>query len=155
VLGQPAWLKHNPRPSSRGVQILSQFLCTDVPAPPALEPPLGMGNTPRERINASIASSGPACTGCHALFDPPGFALEAFDDQARLTGFDTSGSLKLPSSGETRMLAGPQALGETLATSSEVKACAVKRALEYLLQTQLSERIPASSTALRASWSPT
>jgi hypothetical protein len=134
VLGQPAWLRLSPRPSQRGVRIMSQFLCQEVPAPPPNEPPLGPGATPRERIN-SVTMANPACQACHSFFDPAGFALEAFDDRGRLTGFDSSGSLRLPGTGEIRSLAGPRELGLALASGSDTKSCAAQRAVEYLLQT--------------------
>lgn len=134
VLGQPAWLRRNPRPSARGARLMSQFLCQEVPPPPPNEPPLGPGATPRERIS-SVTASNPACHACHSLFDPLGFALEAFDEKAHLTGFDTTGTLLIPRTGESRPLAGPSDLGRALATSMDTKSCATLRAVQYLLQT--------------------
>jgi Protein of unknown function (DUF1592)/Protein of unknown function (DUF1588)/Protein of unknown function (DUF1595) len=137
VLGQSAWLSRSPRPTLRGVRILSQFLCTEVPPPPPSVPPgLGAGATPRERITSATTS--PTCRGCHQFFDPTGFALEAFDEQGRLTGFDTTGTVQLPEEGPVE-LAGPRELGQSLAASHAAKACAAKRAVEYLLQTQLRD----------------
>ncbi|HVY32179.1 MAG TPA: DUF1592 domain-containing protein [Polyangiaceae bacterium] len=135
IFGQPAWLRRSPHPSQRGMRISSQFLCVEIPQPPAFEPPLGPGNTPRERIS-SVTAGNPACNSCHSLFDPAGFALEAFDDQARLTGFDTSGALRLPSSGNMVPVAGPPDLGKTLATENDGKVCAALHAIQYLLQTK-------------------
>jgi hypothetical protein len=138
VLGQSAWLSRNPRPTLRGVRILSQLLCTEVPPPPPNVPPgLGPGATPRERITSAVGFN-PACQGCHQVFDPTGFALEAFDEQGRLTGFDTSGSVHLPEEGPVEV-AGPRELGQSLAGSHSAKVCAARRAVEYLLQTQLRD----------------
>ena len=138
IFGQGTWLSRNARPTSRGVNIWRQLLCNEVPPPPPSEPPgLGPGTTPRERITSATAN--PVCQGCHQIFDPPGFALEAFDEQGRLTGFDTSGALRLPSSGEIIELAGPRELGQAIAASQDGKACAALRAVEYLVQTQLRD----------------
>jgi hypothetical protein len=135
IFGQPAWLRRSPHPSQRGMRISSQFLCQEIPPPPQFQPPLGPGATPRERIS-SVTAGNPACNSCHSLFDPAGFALEAFDDQARLTGFDTSGALRLPSSGSMIGLGGPQDLGNVLSNENDPKVCAALHAVEYLLQTK-------------------
>ena len=63
----------------RGAFVAGRIRCQDLPAPPPdIEPtpPAGDGVTERENYEAQLA---PACVGCHELFDPFGFALEAFD----------------------------------------------------------------------------
>ena len=68
-----------------------------------------------------------------ARADPTGFALEAFDDQGRLTGFDTTGELYL-SSGERLPVSGPLELGQAIASNQQAKACAAQRYLEHLFE---------------------
>jgi len=69
-------------PVLRGKWILENLLGTPPPPPPATVPALRERTpsepaTVRERLAAHRAD--PACAGCHALIDPPGFALENYD----------------------------------------------------------------------------
>lgn len=69
-------------PTVRGSYVLARFLGVDAPEPPANVPALvesapAAGTTMRERLIGHKAN--PSCTGCHAMFDPLGFALEHFD----------------------------------------------------------------------------
>jgi hypothetical protein len=112
-----------------------------VPEPPVHpDAPTGIGATPRERLASSIGND-PACTSCHALFDPLGLALEAFDDQARLTGADTTGGFVDPPSGNTFAfpVSGPRELGNHITTSATGRNCAVRRYLELALDRRLSD----------------
>jgi hypothetical protein len=72
----------NAPPVRRGLAVYKQLLCGTVPAPPAIVPMVEPDTpdstlTTRERFakHADIACA----TGCHATFDPWGFALESFD----------------------------------------------------------------------------
>jgi hypothetical protein len=72
----------NAPPVRRGLAIYKQLLCGSVPVPPASIPMVEPDTpdstlTTRERFakHADIACA----TGCHATFDPWGFALESFD----------------------------------------------------------------------------
>jgi hypothetical protein len=82
VLMQVPFLRTNGKapPVRRGLVVYKQLLCGDVPAPPGNIPdpePDGPSTTTRERF-AKHAEQ--ACAkGCHALFDPWGFAFENFD----------------------------------------------------------------------------
>ncbi|MGE4182352.1 MAG: DUF1588 domain-containing protein, partial [Limisphaerales bacterium] len=69
-------------PVLRGKWILDNLLGTPPPPPPATVPALrerteSESSTVRERLAAHRADA--ACAGCHALIDPPGFALENYD----------------------------------------------------------------------------
>lgn len=71
----------NTSPVVRGAWVLDRILGTP-PAPPpsgipAIEPDIRGATTIREQLAKHRAS--PACAGCHARIDPPGFALESFD----------------------------------------------------------------------------
>src|SRR5215469_9596517 len=95
-------------PVLRGAWVLETLFGTPVPPPPPNVPPLEAGGksrplTVRERLEQHRAD--PACSACHKLMDPIGFALENFDwmgrwreNEANGKPLDTAGSLP---SGET------------------------------------------------------
>jgi hypothetical protein len=67
-------------PTKRGIFVFSKFLGMDAAPPPANVPGLAEneGDRPlRERMAAHLRN--PACSNCHASFDPLGLALENFD----------------------------------------------------------------------------
>ena len=68
-------------PVTRGVWINERILGNHIPPPPAgvptIEPDTRGAKTIREQLEKH--RSAPACAGCHAKIDPPGFALESFD----------------------------------------------------------------------------
>ncbi len=83
-------------PVLRGKWILMNVLGAPPPDPPADVPALeedAVGNhsradTVRERLARHRRN--PACAGCHALIDPPGFALENFDAVGRWREMDNA-----------------------------------------------------------------
>jgi hypothetical protein len=82
VLMQVPFLRTNgiAPPVRRGLVVYKQLLCGDVPAPPANVPKPemdGPSTTTRERFAKHAEQA--CATGCHALFDPWGFAFENFD----------------------------------------------------------------------------
>jgi hypothetical protein len=68
-------------PVKRGVWVARRLLGLSVPPPPPnitpVEPDIRGAKTLREQL--ALHSSNPSCGGCHAKFDPYGFALESFD----------------------------------------------------------------------------
>jgi hypothetical protein len=69
-------------PVLRGAWVLETLLGTPVPPPPANVPPLDPDRklkqlSVREKLEQHRAD--PACSACHKLMDPIGFALENFD----------------------------------------------------------------------------
>jgi hypothetical protein len=68
-------------PVPRGAFVLERILGqpADPPPPniPAVEPDVRGATTIREQLDKH--RNNPACAGCHAKIDPPGFALESFD----------------------------------------------------------------------------
>ena len=72
-------------PVTRGKYVLTNILGTPPPPPPANVPPLnedrGVPLTMRQRMEQH--RDNPACSGCHALMDPIGLALENFDGIGR------------------------------------------------------------------------
>ena len=76
-------LANRTSPVIRGAWVLDVLLGAPPPRPPADVPPLDENEhgeepaTMRERLAAHRAS--PACSSCHRIMDPVGFALENFD----------------------------------------------------------------------------
>jgi hypothetical protein len=72
-------------PVVRGAYLLERILGTPPDPPPknvkAIEPDIRGATTIREQL--AKHRDQPACAGCHALLDPPGFALENFDVTGR------------------------------------------------------------------------
>ena len=73
-------------PVFRGKYVLSTFLGTPPPPPPPNVPTLDDSNKGNEsattksvRVQLELHRQSPACSGCHRVIDPPGFALENFD----------------------------------------------------------------------------
>ena len=68
-------------PVVRGAWVLDRLLGVPAPPPPpnvpAIEPDTRGAVTVRQLLEQHRAD--PACAGCHAKIDPPGFALEQFD----------------------------------------------------------------------------
>jgi hypothetical protein len=86
ILSLAGWLtmsSHNTvnSPTRRGLFVMEQLLCTDVPLPPPRVNPEPIipeeGQTLRESLQQHMED--PACSGCHALTDPVGFGFEHFD----------------------------------------------------------------------------
>jgi len=146
VLTHPALLALLARPNqsnpiSRGLFIVRNLLCKDVPPPPAgwETPPLAEvtpGLTTRDRLEQHV--SGGVCNSCHHVFDPPGFALENYDEVGRYRTMDQG--KPVDSSGKMQMLVdvdGEFATGDQLmaklSTSNDVRMCFAQHYLEFAL----------------------
>jgi mono/diheme cytochrome c family protein len=72
-------------PVVRGAYVLDRILGTPPDPPPknvpAIEPDIRGATTIREQLDKH--RNQPACAGCHARLDPPGFALENYDVTGR------------------------------------------------------------------------
>lgn len=93
-------------PIHRGVFVLRQILCQDLPDPPGdidltLPEPDGEVVTTRDQIE--LHTSPAACKACHSLINPIGFAFEHYDAVGRYRAedngapIDAAGSLELES----------------------------------------------------------
>ncbi len=108
-------------PVLRGKYILETILDTPPPPPPQNIPPLesATADAGAASLRAELERhrSDPNCSACHALIDPLGFGLEAFDAIGRFRAsennrpIDTSGELL-----DGTVFAGPAELLEILAT---------------------------------------
>ena len=101
ILGHASILTVTSRPNRtspviRGKWILENILGTPAPEPPPDVPSLkeeeigarAKLGTMRERLVAHRVN--PACAGCHAMLEPPGFALENFDATGKWRELDES-----------------------------------------------------------------
>lgn len=91
-------------PVIRGMWLLESILGTPPPPPPpnipAIEPDIRGAKTIRDQLEKHRSSK--ACRSCHAVIDPPGFALENFDAVGRWRGHYIIGkkAIKIDSSGQ-------------------------------------------------------
>ncbi len=125
-------------PVARGVFIWERLLCQGVPPPPPdldiKPPPPDPGLTTRERF--AVHRTSPACAGCHAAFDPPGFALENFDAVGRYRStengkpIDAVGTMTLQ--GVPRVFDGARDLGRLLGDEPQALRCFESQWFTYL-----------------------
>lgn len=81
-------------PVLRGKWILNNLLGTPPPDPPPNVPALNdnrnQAKRPTLRARMEQHRNNPACSACHSMIDPPGFALEHFDAIGRWRDVDVS-----------------------------------------------------------------
>jgi hypothetical protein len=153
LLTHPGFLAVNARPGvtapiNRGYFVLANLMCMPLAVPSNLEiPPLPDAPTPglttRQQIE-QLHVSGGACAACHGLIDPPGFALEGFDQVGNVRTMDNNqpidtGDIIVGSGGGTPLrsadLDGPFATGDAflsrLPSSATVRACFAQEFLEH------------------------
>jgi hypothetical protein len=139
LLGLGAFLTMNAHavdtsPTLRGKYVLERILCAEVPPPPGdVDLDLAAGGeeaaTLRERLEQHRED--PACAGCHALMDPPGFLFEHFDAVGAWR--DTEGGQPIDDSGELLgvPLHGAAELGRLLAGHPGVGPCVVRQLFRH------------------------
>jgi hypothetical protein len=124
-------------PSLRGYRIAKNLFCSDVPpepSPPSSVPPtVPAGLTTRERAEQQVAPA--ACAACHSIVDPPGFALEHFDQVGRYreteAGKPIDAAATLNLGGEARAVNGAAELGQFIAGSPQAHDCYVRNWAAY------------------------
>jgi hypothetical protein len=117
-------------PTARGLFMMQAFLCeTPDPVPDGVNTDLVIDPTLTTRQRLDLHRSSASCAGCHAMFDPMGFALEHFDSVGRyretedgLT-IDTTGNL--PDAASTPF-DGAVELGAAFAASPTVNECLLR-----------------------------
>ena len=127
-------------PVVRGMWVMESLLGTPPPPPPPdvepIEPDIRGSTTIREQLEAhrSVAT----CASCHRRIDPPGFALEVFDEIGRFrTHYDSGGWQK-------RQLAkvdasGTLASGESFQGIQELKE--ILKSKQNLIASNLASRL--------------
>lgn len=123
-------------PTRRGKFVVERVLCARIPPPPAdvdlSLPDVAPGEATR-REQMELHSSAPACSGCHQVLDPPGFAFEGFDELGRARTLDND--LPVDTRGVFRGQAfdGATQLIEQLHDSPDVPRCIVRQAFRHTL----------------------
>jgi hypothetical protein len=122
-------------PTSRGLFVREALLCQKVPDPPdgvdttIKDPPAGVVLTRRELLEGHRTN--PSCATCHALFDPIGYAFEAFDwvgaqrDKDSGKAIDTTGLL------DGKPFKDARELGGLLRASPDTASCLVRNFFRF------------------------
>jgi Protein of unknown function (DUF1588)/Protein of unknown function (DUF1592)/Protein of unknown function (DUF1595)/Protein of unknown function (DUF1587)/Protein of unknown function (DUF1585) len=130
----------------RGLSILRTFLCEDIPAPPqnaaVLFALLPESLSERERFKQH--SLDPACSSCHQIFDPLGYAFEPYDGLGRHRFVDEHGNVlrqdgTITLDGATHDFQTVSGFAAILGQSQTVKNCIVTRVFSYALSRKLSD----------------
>jgi hypothetical protein len=143
LLSLPAFLATQAKanqssPIYRGKFVREQLFCQELPSPPANVPPapdIKPGVSTRERLTEHEVNA--ACSACHSLMDPIGFAFESFDGIGRYRTMD--GGKPIDASGSLTgtdvdgMFTGVAQLGTKLAMSPEVEACVGTQWFRYAM----------------------
>jgi hypothetical protein len=120
-------------PTRRGKFIRESLLCQSIPMPPpdvnTSLPDTADAQTLRDKLTRHRED--PACSGCHALMDPLGLALENFDGIGAYRR--TENGVEIDASGELDGAAfdGARGLGEALAAHGELASCFARTLLRY------------------------
>jgi hypothetical protein len=125
-------------PIHRGVFMNLQLLCTGLPPPPNMVPPLPPpveGETLRERITRHTGK-GTCGEGCHgSLINPIGFAFEHYDPLGRWQTMDAGKPVNAADEfllgGALQPYDGAVELAQLMADSDEAHRCYVGHLLEY------------------------
>jgi len=143
ILTQPGFLILRAAPERativhRGLMVLRDFLCAEVPAPPAAAASkitmVPANLTDRDRF--AMHTADPACKGCHDAFDPLGYPFEPFDLAGRFRARDEFGNV-LRSDGQVNLDSSAQPFKSTaefaalLARSPTVQRCFVQKLYQY------------------------
>jgi hypothetical protein len=137
ALGRAAFLavqSHNTStsPTYRGKFVASKLLCEQVPPPPdgvVFDLEVAEGGTLRDRLEQHATD--PACSGCHQVMDPPGYALEHFDPLGQWRELDNG--LPIDATGELGGVSfdGAVELGRVVAEDERFPRCMVSQLLHY------------------------
>lgn len=129
-------------PVKRGVHVLHNVLCIDIPGPDNVDvPPLKerkQGQSTRGRYEEATAGNA-VCMGCHDRINPVGFAFEQYDAVGQFRTHedmtlkvDASGTVPLPS-GDLSFTSGVDFV-KKIASTKEVQGCMSKQWLRYVLR---------------------
>jgi hypothetical protein len=131
-------------PVKRGVVVAESLLCLEIPPPmvdvPPPKPPAPNLST-RERFEEHGRAE--CARGCHAVFDPLGFAFEAYDAVGRYRKedggkpVDASGEVTL--GGTKRSFKGAVELAHLLSESDEARRCLSSTWLRFALGRALTD----------------
>lgn len=129
ILGQAAVVAGHSQPdhtspTRRGVFITGTFLCQQPTPPPdgvLTELPKDDTLTWRERLE--LHRKLPACAACHALFDPPGMALEHLDSVGKYRSMENGKPLDATGTLDGVAFDGAAQLGAAMRTNTRALSC--------------------------------
>ena len=134
-------LGETPSLVARGLYVLRNVLCLEMDDPPTgvnANPPISEPGK-SQRTYSQERLSTPACAGCHAQFDPLGYAFETFDGIGRWSQRDPFGNALRDDGafydldGEAPSFDDTAEFIELLSNSAAVAQCVVKKPLQYSL----------------------
>jgi hypothetical protein len=142
----------------RGKAVRFQLLCDPLsPPPPNVDTtlqPVMMGTT--ERSLAEAHSNLAACSGCHTMMDPIGYAFGKFDAVGvynAMSPEDTSGKIATPHLASMDDVSGtfngPLELSNKLAKSQDVQQCYVIQSMRYAMG---REEVTGDACSAFAAW---
>jgi hypothetical protein len=126
-------------PIGRGLAVLRQVLCQEIPEPNIMLPPAPeqkQGTTTRKLYEDFTAA--PACQACHLRINGVGFAFENYDATGAYRAMeenqavDASGAIELPSG--TLKYKNAIELAKGIATSPEARDCLTRNWMRALLR---------------------
>jgi hypothetical protein len=141
LLGTAAFLALNARtdrtaPTLRGRFVREQLLCEPVSPPPAnfaatFDAPgaATAGQTLRQRLVQHMSDA--ACSSCHALMDPLGFAFEHFDALGAYRANEGGKTIDDSGTVDGQAFTGPRALAAALRASPAVTGCLTRQIYRY------------------------
>ena len=145
ILTHPALLALLARPKEsfpigRGLFVRRTLLCQEISLPNGVTvpelPPIAEGVSTRDRFEAHVRD--PFCKTCHSAIDPPGFALEIFDEVGRFRTMDhgkavnSSGTMTGAEDLDGDFSKGDQLLSK-MANSTLIKSCFAQQYLQYAI----------------------
>jgi hypothetical protein len=147
LLVQGSFLVRYPRPTHRGLAVLTSVLCEEAPVPPpgveTMVPPPSSTEpqTMRERLTQHLAD--PVCAGCHHLIDPIGFTFGHFDEAGVYMELENGLSIDTSAEVDVGDVAGSYAglpdFLDKLSESPQVKRCLAAKWMTFGLNRELSE----------------
>jgi hypothetical protein len=138
-LGSPS----SSSPTQRGLFVLRQLICKDVPAPPAnvpvIPPPSGTVTT-RQRYETQHAVG--SCGACHTHMDDIGFGLENFDGigvyRTKEAGMPVNAAGYIEDLNHLTF-SGPEDLARKLAAAPETAQCLAAQMTAYVLGVSVTD----------------
>jgi hypothetical protein len=129
ILGQAAVVAGHSQPdhtspTRRGVFITGTFLCQSPTPPPdgvLTELPNDPNLTWRQRLE--LHRTLPACAACHALFDPPGMALEKLDSVGKYRTMENGKPLDATGTLDGVAFDGAAQLGTAMRSNTRALSC--------------------------------
>jgi hypothetical protein len=149
-------------PISRGLFLRKTLMCQELPPPPPgvpipQLPPVSATQSTRDRLEQH--ASDPLCASCHGMIDPPGYALENFDQVGRHRTsdggkpVDTSGTMTMGGDLTGPFASGGELLGR-LAQSPDIRGCFAQKYFEYAASHTIAAQDQCSLEQLKKTFVP-